>query len=128
MEHKGNQGFESNKIGKTMIALIISIIILLIAFSINVYASITGINTVLNESAIVRLSGAMAMGADANRLVTRSAVESTLSGYNLGSSVVTVTDDVTNDYIVVKYAATNNQYLIDKNTIYSNATESKMNE
>ena len=90
--------------------------ILLVA---NVYAATTGINTVLNESAIVRLSGAMAMGADSNRLVTRSAVESVLSGYNLGSSVVTVTDDVTNDYIVVKYSATNNQYLIDKNTIYT---------
>ena len=59
------------------------------------------------------------MGKDADRIVTRDAVETVLSGYNLGSSEVTVTDDVTNDYIIVTYVATSRAYKIDKNTIYT---------
>ena len=119
MEYKGNNNPKPHKFRNTIIALVMTITMTIILLAVNVYAATTGINTVLNESAIVRLSGAMAMGKDSNRLVTRDSVESVLSGYNLGSSVVTVTDDITNDYIVVTYSATSNEYLIDKNTIYT---------
>ena len=118
MSKTGNT--KSRKRKNIALATIVLVTIMIIILAIKAYAanSVLGVNTASNEDTLTRLVAGLAKAQYADRLVTTSGVTTQLQNF-IHSSLATVTEDDSQDVIIVTYTDSGRRYYINKNTGYT---------
>ena len=118
MSKTGNT--KSHKRKSIALATIVLVTIMIIILAIKAYAanSVLGVNTPSNEDTLTRLVAGLAKAQYADRIVTTSGVTTQLQNF-IHSSLATVTEDDSQDAIVVTFTDSGRRYYINKNTGYT---------